>query len=289
MSVDSFIPQIWNAQMLMEFHEQAIAAGLTNREYEGDARVGNKVTINTAVDVVVKNYAIGEGNGGTVAAPKERTTAPDAVSSTAQDLLIDQEKSFDFYVDDIDRRQAAGSMSAYTQSAGLGLAEDADRFLLSTATTNALAANVITDTTDPATLTGNKAWDTFKELRRRLNKQLVPQANRVAIVNAEFEALLLGADSKLTDAAVSGTTAGLRSAALGRLLGFDIYMSENLPVVDNPMVLAFWTPAVAYVSQIVETEAMRGQDSFNDRLRGLHVYGGKVIRPKAVAVYKNTG
>jgi hypothetical protein len=81
---------------------------------------------------------------------------------------------------------------------------------------------------------------------------------------------------------VSGDTQGLREAALGRLLGFDIYTSENLPVTAKPQVLAFYRPAVAYVSQIEKTEAMRATDKFADRLRGLHVYGAKVVRPTAV-------
>src|SRR5690606_38851315 len=104
-------------QLLEDFRAQAVAAALTNREYEGNAASGNKVIINTAAAVAVKDYADGvvsDGQGGTVA----RTTAPDAVSTTSQELLIDQEKSFDFYVDDIDRAQAAGSMDVFTRSAG---------------------------------------------------------------------------------------------------------------------------------------------------------------------------
>jgi len=59
-----------------------------------------------------------------------RTTSADEVSDTGVELLIDQEKNFDFYVDDIDRAQAAGSLEAYTQSAAEALAEDADKFIL---------------------------------------------------------------------------------------------------------------------------------------------------------------
>jgi len=274
-AVTSFIPEIWNAQLLTDFRQQAVAAALTNREYEGNASSGNVVKINSAVDVAVKDYKAAG-----------RTTSADAVSTTSQDLLIDQEKNFDFYVDDIDRAQAAGSMDAFTRSAGEGLAEDADKFVLSTAVTGALPANVLNDAT--GVTTGDAAFDVIRDLRKLLNKQLVPGAQRVLIVNAEFEALLLGANSKLTSVDVSGSSEGLRNAFLGRLLNFDVYMSENLPTVDKPQALAFYRPAVAYVSQIDKTEAMRAQDKFADRLRGLHVYGGKVIRPKGVAVYTDT-
>lgn len=274
MAIENFIPEIWNARMLRDFRERAVAANLVNREYEGNATSGNTVHITTAVEVKVKDYK-----------DADRTTAADPVSDTGQDLLIDQEKSFDFYIDDIDRRQAAGTMGAYTASAADGLAEDADKFILSTAATQADPGNIL----DEATISdGDAAFDVLADLAMALNLANVPKANRVVIINARFERLLLGADAKLTSADVSGTPAGLREATIGRLLGFQIVSTENLPETSAPQALAFYRPAVAYVSQIEKTEAMRAQDKFADRLRGLHVYGGKVIRPKGVALFTGT-
>lgn len=284
MSVATFIPELWSAQMLTSFREQAVAAGLSNREYEGILSRGNTVHINTAVDVAVYDYSIGEANGGTTGSPLPRTTAPDAVSSTDQELLIDQEKNFDFLIDDVDRVQAAGSMDAFTTSAGLGLAEDADKFLLKLAHDGAATANKL-DGDGVAPDTGDEAHDIINLLRKTLNKNHVPKAQRVLFVNAEFESLLLGANSKLTSVDTSGTTSGLREAMLGRYLGFDIYSTENLPVVNAVQAVALWRPALAYVSQIDKTEAMRSETSFKDRLRGLHVYGGRVIRDTAVATW----
>lgn len=279
MAIEHFIPEIWNASMLESFREQAIAAGLVNREYEGDATKGNTVKITSAVDVAIKNYKTGsvsDGSGGTI----PRTTTADAISDLGQDLLIDQEKSFDFYVDDIDRAQAAGSMDAFTRSAAAGLVEDADKFILSTAVSGAGI-----ELEDAAPADSNDAFDIIRDLRKGLNQAHVPASQRVLVVNAEFDALLVGADSKLTAVDTSGSPAGLRDAALGRLLGFTVYVSENLPTVDAPSALAFYQPAVAYVSQIEQTEGLRAQDKFADRLRGLHVYGGKVIRPLGVATW----
>ena len=273
MAITSFIPEVWNAQLLEDFRAQAVAAALANREYEGNASAGNVVRVNTATAVAIDDYKAAG-----------RTTSADAVATVSQDLLIDQEKSFDFYVDDIDRAQAAGSMDVFTRSAGEGLAEDADKFILSTAVTG---AGSTTDATT-ALADGNEAFDVVRDLRKALTKAHVPNTQRVLIVNAEFEALLLGANSKLTSVDVSGSPEGLRNAALGRLLGFDVYVSENLPTTDKPQALAFYRPALAYVSQVEKTEAMRAQDKFADRLRGLHVYGGKVIRPEGVAVWTDT-
>lgn len=271
MAITGFIPEVWNAQLLLDFREQAAAAALVNRTYEGDARVGNTVHITSVVDVAIKDYAAAG-----------RTTSPDAVTDDPQSLLIDQEKNFDFLIDDIDRAQAAGSMDAYTQSAGLGLAEDADQFLLNLA---AAGGTTTINGGGTAPASGNDAFDVLRDLRKALNKLHVPLSQRVAFVNAEFASLLVGADSKLTEVDTSGDSSGLRDGTLGRLLGFRIVESENLPITASAQVVAFHQPSVAFVSQVNDTEAMRDTDSFSDRLRGLHVYGGKVIRPDGVASY----
>jgi|SRR5699024_10461389 len=284
MAIENFIPEVWNAQMLLDFHEQATAAAIANRQYEGDARRGNTVHITSAVDVNIFDYSIGEANGGTSGSPKARTTAAEAVDDDGLELLIDQEKNFDFYVDDIDRRQAAGTLDAYTQSAGTGMAEDADRFLLATAHDGAAADNQL-DGGGTAPADWKDAWDVLRDLRSALNKVHIPRANRVAFVNDEFASLLLEAESKITAVDTSGDSAGLREGTLGRILGFRIVETENLPVVDDPQVVALYAPTLAFVSQINETEALRAQDKFADRLRGLHVYGGKVIRSSAVATW----
>lgn len=273
MTIANFIPKIWNAQMLRDFNAQAVAAALVNREYEGNATKGNTVHITTAVDVAVKDYKAAG-----------RTTAADAVDSNGQDLLIDQEKSFDFFIDDIDRAQAAGSLDAYTASAAEGLVQDADKFILSTAVTG--AASVTNATT--ALAGGDAAWNVLRDLRKALNKAHVPQSNRVVLINAEFEAVLLEAASKITNVDTSGSPQGLRDATIGRILGAQVVSTENLPTTAKPQAVALYRPSVAFVSQISETEALRGQDKFSDRLRGLHVYGGKVIRPAGVAVWTDT-
>ena len=106
MAIENFIPTLWSAKMLVGFREKAIFAGLANREYEGEASSGNTVKITGVVDVAVKDYKAGalpDGDGGTL----PRTTTPDEITDTTIDLLINQEKNFDFYVDDIDRAQAA--------------------------------------------------------------------------------------------------------------------------------------------------------------------------------------
>ena len=280
MALANFVPIVWNSQMLLDFHQAAVAANLVNREYEGDARSGNTVRVNTAGAVTIKDYKAGLiYDNETTPALIPRTTAPDAVTSTKADLLIDQEKSFDFLIDDIDRAQAAGSLEAYTRSAAEGMAEDADKFILSAiSTTN-------THLTAAAISTGDAAFDKIGDIKKALDKAKVPTSNRVAVINAEYASVLLKASSRLTSVDQSGSPAGLRDGYIGRLLGIDIYQSENTPNVAKPQVIAWYKPSFSFVSQIEKTEALRHDDSFSDRLRGLHVYGAKAFRPTGIVAF----
>jgi len=271
MAITSFIPEVWHAALLEQFSETAVAASLVSREFEGTAARGNVVKVNTAQSVTISDYA-----------DAGRQTSPQVVTTVSQDLLIDQERAWDFLVDDIDRAQAAGSLEAFTRSAATGLAEDADQFILATAVAGADSGNVLPET---SLSTGDAAFNVIRDLRKALNKAHVPQADRALIINAEFESLLLGADAKFTSVDTSGSPEGLRNAALGRILGAPCYVTENMPVTDRPQALMMYRPSVAYVSQLDRMEALRDQNSFSDRLRGLHVYGAKVVRPTGLAVF----
>lgn len=280
MALNNFIPEIWSDEMLDRWENEVVFPHLVSRKYEGDARKGNVVHLTGVVAPTIKNYKTGvllDGDDNPIA----RTTKPDEISDTGVDLLIDQEKSFDFKVHDIDRVQAAGSLQDYTNAAGDGLATDSDTFL------GALLVAGGTAMTATAVTTGNAAWDKVVEARKLLQKAKVPNSGRVLAINPEFEELLLKADSKLTSFDTSGDTGGLRDATIGKILGFRVVSAANLPVAagDKPRFVAFHQTAAAYVSQIDSVEALRDNDSIADRIRGLHVYGGKVIKAQGIRVF----
>jgi hypothetical protein len=277
MAISNFIPEVWSAALQEEFRQAVIFAGLTNRQFTGDAAVGNTVKITTAIPVEVKDY-------------KEagRTTSPDGISTTQIDLVIDQEKSFDFLIDDIDLRQAAGGLAPFAKGASFGLAEDADKWIAKQIYNATVAKDDSPGTAAVGSLAdnGKAAWNVIRDLRKTLNQNHTPAGSRVLVINAEFEALLLGFDSKLTAVELAATTpSGMRDAFLGRVLGFNVYTSENLPVTAKAQALAFHTSAYGFVNQLTKTEAMRAEKSFSDRLRGLNVYGGVAVRPKAIASF----
>lgn len=279
MSLDNFIPELWSASILENFHNDAVLVGMANRQYESPFTAGSKIHIPGVVDVKVKDYKTGAvtGAGG---AKVPRTTVPDVLESTGIELVIDQEKSFDFLVDDIDRAQVNQSLDTYTKSAATGLVEDAETFLTAMLTSKGTAATGITNPTDWAS-----AYTAILKLRGKLSAAKVPAMDRTLLINAAFEEFLLSDGSKLTSFDKSNMMEGLREATIGRLLGFDVVTS---PWLDNtkPMAIGFYKPAIAYVSQVEKTESMRAENTFADRVRGLHVYGGAVLRPTAVQVFK---
>lgn len=280
MANKNFIPEIWSASILENFRNQAVLTGLTNREYEGELESGSKIHIAGIIEVRVKDYKTGVLPDASGSGKQPRTTAPDTVADTGIEMIVDQEKSFDFLVDDIDRAQSNKAFDKYTESAGTGLVEDAETFLTGLLSTQGTATTGIATPTDWAS-----AYNVVLALRGKLTGAKVPQTDRVLLVNAQFENFLLSDGSKLTAFDKANTTDGLREAIIGRLLGFNVIVS---PWMDNtkPMAIGLHAPSVAYVSQITEIETMRAENTFADRVRGLHVYGGKVTRPTAVQVFK---
>lgn len=272
MSVENFIPEIWSGNIMANFHNDTVVTALANRKYEGELTPGAVIHIPGIVDIKTKDY-----KAGTILGP--RTTKPDMVASTTIDLTVDQERSFDFLVDDIDRVQAKNDLGVYTQSAATALVEDAETFLTAQLLTGGTVVSGLSDPTD-----WKSAHGVVAGLRAALSKQTVPFTNRYLLVNPKFAGLLLGADSPLIKVNESGDTQALREATLGRLLGFQVvenpWMTE-----EKAQAIAFWPEALAYVSQITKTEGMRDTDRFGDRIRGLHVYGGAVLRPTAVQVF----
>ena len=279
MTLTHFIPELWSASILENFRRDTVLVGMANREYEKAFTAGSKIHIPGIVDVKVKDYKTGAVTG-TGGAKVPRTTVPDAVESTGIEIIIDQEKSFDFLVDDIDAAQANQSLDAYTKSAAAALVEDAETFLTAMLTSRGTAVTGIANPTNWGT-----AYGAILKLRGKLSAEKVPAMDRVLLINAAFEEFLLSDGSKLTSFDKSNMTDGLREATIGRLLGFDVVTS---PWLDNtkPMAVAFHKPSVAYVSQVEKTESMRAEQTFADRVRGLHVYGGAVLRPKAIQVFK---
>jgi N4-gp56 family major capsid protein len=152
-------------------------------------------------------------------------------------------------------------------------------------TTN--AGNVLTP---GAAATADAAYKIVLALKLKLDKSKVPAAGRFLVVSPEFYSLILQ-DTRFIYANQYGSTQPIQNGEVGSILGFSVMVSLNLPqgtagtlpAVSN-FVVAGHSIATTYAEQINKVEAYRPQDSFGDAIKGLHLYGGKVVRPEALAV-----
>jgi N4-gp56 family major capsid protein len=284
MAVDLFIPKVWAAELLTALDKTLVAgqSGVTNRNYEGEiANFGDTVHIGSLSNPTIGDYA------------KNVTVInPETLTTTDQTLVIDQAKYFAFEVDDVDARQVRDNgslMSRAAQQAAYGLAAATDTFLLTKMTTGALAGNILAPQ-DVTSATPGAAYSIVLKLKLALDKQNVTQDGRFLLVSPDFYAVLLS-DPRFVDAAQYGSNAPVQNGEVGRVLGFSVMVSNNLPAgtagtggeVSN-FVIAGHSMATTYAEQISKVEAYRPESAFSDAVKGLHLYGAKVVRPEALAV-----
>lgn len=282
MAVDTFIPEVWAAELQTELEKDHVfgQAGVINRDYEGEiARFGDTVHIGALTDPTVDDYV------------KNSTVIdPETLATTDQTLVVDQAKYFAFEVDDVDKRQARDGgrlLSTAAQRAAYGLADTTDVFL---ATTMATGAGTTLAAADVTSATPGAAYAIVLKLKVALDKENVPQSGRFLIVSPDFYAVLLS-DDRFTDASKYGSNAPIMNGEVGRVLGFAVMVSNNIPAgaagtppeVSN-YVIAGHSMATTYAEQINSVEAYRPESSFGDAIKGLHLYGAKVVRPEALAV-----
>ncbi|WP_033288258.1 P22 phage major capsid protein family protein [Amycolatopsis jejuensis] len=280
MAITRFRPEIWSANLLVSLRKALVYAGpgIVNRDYEGDIReAGDTVRITSISDPTIGTY----NANSTVIAPEE-------LSDAQRTLVVDQAKYWAFFVDDVDARQAKGNVIPEAMSrAAYKLADTVDQFVASFYT-GAQTANVIGSTGAAVNVftTPSDAYDkVLVPLRTKLSRANVPTEGRYVVVSPEFHAQLL-LDSRFIKVNESGTSEGLRNGMVGRAAGFDILESNNVP---NPtgnvhVIQAGVQSAISFAEQINKTEAYRPEAKFADAVKGLALYGAKLLRPDSIAV-----
>lgn len=274
MAITSFIPELWSARLLYNLEKAHVATNLVNRDYEGDIRgAGDTVHINTLGDITVKDYKANMD-----------MDDPEELSTEDQILLINQAKSFNFQVDDLDAAQAAGNLvDTATQRASYALADVSDAFILGTLAAGGSADNYVGTANAGIALTGANVYENIIKLRTALDKANVPTAGRTIVIPPEVYALLLLDDRFTRDDATAENT--IVNGLVGRVAGFDVYESNNVVKSAGGVfsITAQIADACTYAEQITKIEAYRLEKRFADGVKGLHVYGAKVTRPSEVA------
>lgn len=277
MSVTNFVPTIWSARLLAHLDKKHVYAALVNRDYEGEIRnYGDTVKINQIGDVTIKKYT--KGND---------IEDPEDLSGSQTMLTIDQAKYFNFSIDDVDAAQVNPKlMDEAMKRAAYGMNDTTDTFL---ANMMYLAAsnngkNLGNDST-PVVPTKADAYDYLVDLSTDLTEKDVPTEGRWAVIPAWFHGLLLK-DSRFVGNGTDYNKALIEGGEVGVAAGFRIFLSNNVPNTEGTKykILGGTNAAGSYAEQILKTEAYRPEKRFSDAVKGLHVYGGKVVQPKCLSV-----
>ena len=282
MAITTFIPELWTARLMYALEKSHVATNLVNRDYEGQiANQGDTVHINTIGAITVSNYT-----------RNTDMTAPETLTTTDQTLVIDQAKSFNFQVDDVDKAQAAGDLVDTAMGrAGYALADVSDAYLLGIIAAGADTNNVIGTKATPIDLTSSNIYENIVKLRTLMDKANVPTTGRSIVIPPEAYALLL-MDERFVKASDGGTANSvLLNGEVGRVAGFQVFMSNNVVTASDGgsgaetyyQITAQVPSATTYAEQIVKTEAYRMEKRFADGVKGLHVYGAKVTDGKRIA------
>ena len=137
-------------------------------------------------------------------------------------------------------------------------------------------------------------------MARKLDQQNVDSQGRWLVVDPVFMEILRDEDSRLQNADF-GESGGIRNGlVVNNLHGFQVHVSNNLPTFGSGpateaasnstnygVIVGGHSSAVATAEQINKTETYRDPDSFADIVRGMHLYGRKILRPEALvnAIY----
>ena len=276
----NWLPVIYSQKVQKFFRTASVVEDITNTDYAGEIEnFGDTVNIIKEPSISVNSYT----RGGHI-----------AIQNLADDqlqLVVDQANAFAFKVDDIEERQAHVNWEALATSSGAYALKDSYdenviAAMVSGAGTTVGSDGSGTDTgfgtseTDPANILANAA--------KRMHGADVPTDNRWFLGTPEFYEQLGQASAKLMDASVTGDgTSPLRNGNVldGLVNGFKLYMTNNFAASSTSnyfKVLFGHMSSTATANQIAKTEVVRDPDSFADIVRGLHVFGRKVLRTEAL-------
>ena len=302
----NFAPEIFSQKVLKFFRRASVVEDITNTDYAGEIEnFGDTVRIIKEPTVTVSSYTRGS-------VVNAQDLADDQIT-----MVVDNANAFAFKIDDIEERHShvnfealatssgafalkrkydANVLQAISDGAGIAGADDASLSSGLTTTNSALgtAAAPINVETDDAGI------NLMLLMARTLDDQSVPEENRWFVAPPIFYEKMFQAGNKMAEVQVTGdATSPLRNglAIPGTLAGFRCYKSTALNSTagtdqvtlsgvatdaSENIILAGHMSSTSTASHIAKTEVVRSTESFSDVIRGLHVFGRKVLRPEAV-------
>lgn len=265
MSLNNFIPAIWSANLITALEKAHVYSALANKNYEGEIRnFGDTVKINQLGSIAIGTYT----KNGTISAPQELTDAQ-------TQLIIDQAKYFNFKIDDIDKAQINPKvMQEAMRKSAYALSDVVDTYF---AGLHAQAGLTYGSTGTPIDINSANVVASILAVGQKMTEADVPTQNRFMVIPAWLHTKLVLAKI-ISD---TNNSAVFTNGQVGEALGFKYYLSNNVSVSSNKykILAGIEKESLSFAEQIVSVEAYRPENSFSDAVKGLHLYGGKIIRP----------
>lgn len=294
----TFIPAIWSGKLIEKFYASTVLAAISNTDYEGEIKnKGDKVIIRTKPTITIKDYR----SDGLL--ELERPT------SNIIELLIDKGKYFNTILDDVMEVQSdINQMNLWSDDAAEQMKIVIDRAVLLALlgtphasnkglTAGAISGNVNLGVTGtPLNLAARapgagetEVTDLLVRLGQVLDEQNIPETGRWVLIPAWVASMIKM--SELRDASLTGDgTSILRNGRLGVVDRFTLYTSNLLPsgvagglAAGESVIYAGHAHGLTFASQMSKVETLRSEMTFGTILRGLQVFGHKVLDSTAVA------
>ena len=287
----NFIPEIWSGKLIENFYDATVLAAISNTDYEGEIRqYGDTVNIRTTPEITIRDYVKGQ------------TLTVENPDKPKIQLVIDKGEYFACVEDDVDKVQSdINLMDTWSKDASERMKIKIDTRVLTdilpgvgssnkgaTAGEQSASFNLGTSVA-PLTVTKDGSGgtvpvvDLLVDLGTVLDEANCPEQNRFVVIPAKMANLIK--KSELKDASLSGDgTTMLRNGRLGMIDRFTLYVSHNLSVSSGKYsLIAGHKMGFTFASQMTNMETIRSESTFGNIIRGLQVYGYKVVKPEALA------
>ncbi len=267
MALSYFIPTVWSETLYRELEKEYIGVKNCSRDYEGDVKsIGDTVKIIGINPISVFDYT-----------KNTDMQTPEELSDSERSLVIEKAKAFNFLIDDIDKVQSTPKlMQEAMRQAASALSDEADKYIYSLYS-QVTSANTI----EKDSLKSADVLDFLLDVKRVMMEADVPGSEEIilevppAVAAKIVKAKIVNGTSNETE---------LDKGCIGSFLGFRIYVSNNIKTAESGgstyyKCFARTKRAIAFAEQINEVESYRPEKRFADGVKGLHLYGAKIVYP----------
>jgi len=321
----TFIPTLWSSRLNAKFYAASTFADICNRDWEGEiSNLGDKVVINNIPSITIADYVVGGNLSYQTPTPSAIELAIDRAKYygfNISDVLEYQSKPelMGMFTDDASEqmRTVIDSTCLYrsllTAESATGKEDGtvpANRG--ATAGKRSLSYNLGTDNSPVDFATAANSLEVILRMASVLDEQNVPESGRWLLIDPATRLKLMS--TNLAQAQFMGDTKSIvRNGLIGTIDRFKVYVTNQLPYKVNGttvwvsgdgsessiagtshtvrvrMLAAGHTSAISFASQMVKTETLRNPTDFGDIIRGLQVFGHKVVKGSALATAIVTG